>query len=287
MNSFFEQSIAIKGGTSCIIGSTKNGVRWTALAESYLIKKMMSYSKYEKILYIALDRPHNLCLNGLSSDCKLEVLNYQINEMADVLSMISSVKAKMESCEGCGIVVSSFTEICLSVGHVKAMSALRSLIELEAAALILTVHSSLHSPAATAQISKACIATASFVPNDGILSDEVAGEIYTFRKSPTGRISESAELFGLQRFVPSCAVETNSLPAHELLYISRNKHKVDASALDNDDKATASTAGGADKDDGLPTGVGSVAHHAQRLIAFDSTDPEFDDDSDPDADLDL
>jgi len=32
---------------------------------------------------------------------------------------------------------------------------------------------------------------------------------------------------------------------------------------------------------------GPKASHNQRLITFDSTDPEFDEDSDPDADLDL
>lgn len=35
------------------------------------------------------------------------------------------------------------------------------------------------------------------------------------------------------------------------------------------------------------TSNASKVNHNQRLITFDSTDPEFDEDSDPDADLDL
>ena len=37
----------------------------------------------------------------------------------------------------------------------------------------------------------------------------------------------------------------------------------------------------------IPAPVGASAVLNQRLISFDSTDPEFDEDSDPDADLDL
>jgi hypothetical protein len=37
----------------------------------------------------------------------------------------------------------------------------------------------------------------------------------------------------------------------------------------------------------IPAIAGASAILNQRLISFDSTDPEFDEDSDPDADLDL
>lgn len=44
---------------------------------------------------------------------------------------------------------------------------------------------------------------------------------------------------------------------------------------------------GAGKSGAASSGPQAGQNHNQRLITFDSTDPEFDEDSDPDADLDL
>ena len=56
INSFLEQSILIKGGTTCISSSSYKGINWTHLVIDMLISKMVRMDKYEDIIIICLDR---------------------------------------------------------------------------------------------------------------------------------------------------------------------------------------------------------------------------------------
>ena len=104
------------------------------------------------------------------------------------------------------------------------------------------------------------------IPNDGILAPSVTAEIQLIRRSPaTGRVTESLEMFRMQN--------------HQLLpiVVDKKRDPIVSAAADVMPEAIESASSSNKEPTASPL----------RLITFDSTDPEFDEDSDPDADLDL
>lgn len=122
------------------------------------------------------------------------------------------------------------------------------------------------------------------------------------RSATTGKISESVEMFSC-RDALLCPLKPVSSygaeDAEDSVNLSKTSHIALPAPTDSTNSTTTST--GSDKaalSNGPGNGNGNAkgqlqqqqsqqGHHMQRLITFDSTDPEFDEDSDPDADLDL
>lgn len=183
--------------------------------------------------------------------------------------------------------------------------------------VILVVHESLHSPAALAQIQSLASVIVRVVPNSGTLASTVVAEIQTirrydnsnttvlfsknisqmspfyfaFRSAATGKINESTEMFTCRDSLLAPLKPVSSF-ADDADDAAESDSAKDITAL-----PTAEGSSNADKEKeragvakSSAAGGGAAkasASHNQRLITFDSTDPEFDEDSDPDADLDL
>jgi hypothetical protein len=138
-------------------------------------------------------------------------------------------------------------------------------------------------------------------PNDGTFyASVVAAEVHTIRRADvTQKITENSELFVFGPCFPpermSSIGRTNrpSGPSQEptkssstgllLLWplVAPNiSSTTDSSAAQNSPTPTPATASS------IPSSTGSTLA-TKRLITFDRSDPEFDEDDDPDADLDL
>lgn len=215
-----------------------------------------------------------------------------------VAAVFDAIKIKSDSGRMC-LLFHSLSEVILSIGLAQALqliTAFRDLLKsIDGAAttaspssIVFLVNSSLLTTYSIAQIQNAIdnivivvsalswlsmhlyylIASTSKLPNTGVLAPDVATEIQTIRRSPTtGRVTEALEMFGW----------TGSV----LTPIVTKEGKIPRS----DSNATGEGETAAKEDlKPLPPPPQQLN---TRLITFDSTDPEFDEDSDPDADLDL
>ncbi len=178
--------------------------------------------------------------------------------------------------------------------------------------IILVINESLHVPLVLTQIQRFLFTIAKILPNTGTLSNQVVCEIHTIRKSAiTGRVAEGIDMFayvqcGLQSIVISkgdnyyaktgLLSSSTSNPAKNLddfgdaeapvaktstvlmqQEMSKHSELLSSASLEGKDVNNNSD------DSEVPMNGVTM----QRLITFENTDPEFDEDSDPDADLDL
>jgi hypothetical protein len=239
------------------------------------------------------------------------------------LSSLKSLKSNLKKDTTFAIIINSLSELIIHYGVVNTLDyveRLHSLIlDLENnsnPALVVTLHDSYHSDDIISQIQEKFSVNVKIVPNSGILSSEVVAEIQTIRKSnETGKMSENIEMFSFKD--SSLNYLTNSNKNESLdrdLYGNINGNKEDNNdvntfkklkdlKIDNFTRAeipvdATSTISSITKNSSLSAvysktqsaianNSSSINSSNNRLITFDSTDPEFDEDSDPDADLDL
>lgn len=189
--------------------------------------------------------------------------------------------------------------------------------------IICTVHGSLHTRQQLTVLKALADTYCTLTPNSGSLSSSVAVEAHIIRRSTTstggvGRVSEAHELFTFE--TPPVA-ETSKLRQREGLVrqdlvqewipmrlvslpkvgdgMQKNEDGEEAqgerefnygteSVLQTMlDKVITSNNSTASSIHGKQSMTKASVHAAQRLVTFSSTDQEFDEDSDPDADLDL
>jgi hypothetical protein len=117
--------------------------------------------------------------------------------------------------------------------------------------------------------------------------------LYPTVRSGSGKISESTEMFGcaeglLFPLKPGAGAASSAVTS-SVAGAVKDSAPADAvatpPALPSRDSASASGQPAAPASTTTGSTMGVAAN--TRLITFDSTDPEFDEDSDPDADLDL
>jgi len=191
---------------------------------------------------------------------------------------------------GIAVIVYSLSEIILFAGLKKGLDFIGQLIQATPNdsnnSIIFQINSSLHPPAVIARIQQHLDTIAIIVsqphiipcmldhcsfklqlPNSGLLAASVAAEVQTVRRSPSsGRVSEHLEMFFLESGLSILRpISPTSISNH---------HSVTAAEVSKLETKIAV------EQKPLPV-------HNARLICFVSTDPEFDEDSDPDADLDL
>jgi hypothetical protein len=220
------------------------------------------------------------------------------------------------------VFIYSFSEIVLNYGLNASTKFLKSIKAIPTVYnLVATMHSTLHATRSISYMQALFDVTVLVDPNNGTMGDDVMAEIQSVRKSPgTGKVYEDQELFGVR------GVYLYPLKGRKVLE-DEGRHGVagggDSDAvsgvadvlsavniLDNNVKdplkdplkgpLKESTKGSKDGDQAVRDGVQgdkgqgdgntcnrNVGYNVQRLVTFDSTDPEFDEDSDPDNDLDL
>lgn len=181
-------------------------------------------------------------------------------------------------------------------------------------AFVFTVHESLHSQSTLTKIQSLVPIVVKVLPNSGTLSAEVVCEIQTMRKSPnTGKIAEGVEMFGFRkallypllahrdnlissevsaREVSSASGKTPEEPSDTTESDSAKENLLETRLQGMNLNSSSTTGLNATTNSTITTTTAASNNSAPnlataRLITFDSTDPEFDEDSDPDADLDL
>lgn len=160
---------------------------------------------------------------------------------------------------------------------------------------MLIIHETLHSPRILSRIQSFGHTILIIKPNKGTLSQEVATEVHCIRRSPdSGRVSEEIDIFVLSNQIPF----KNVFP---ILPIIRSKesiteidsdsvdiaedHRTVTSALSNIKLQHDSTSNDSTKLPNVP--ISNKPNLFKQLVTFDSTDPDFDEDDDPDNDLDI
>lgn len=282
-----------------------------------MLRQLLSSARYHQVLCVNLDRNSQdlLLLESLavesvdSYEKKLVLLEEHEQFLAgkDILDTTIAMCAEYTSNEhsSYAVVVYSLSEVILLHGIERAMeyidrlsNALFDPINLEAAALegskkmitsiippvlILVLHQSLHTPQIIALVKSMVNTVVHVVPNDGTMAKEVLGEVQTIRRSnKSGKVNESVEMIscreGLLHIFPKVSssgssasfIESSSAGVAEVTSLMP---KAITKPVDNKTLSVQSS---------MISSTGP-----SRLITFDSTDPEFDEDSDPDADLDL
>ena len=173
--------------------------------------------------------------------------------------------------------------------------------------LIAVVHTTLHPPHVLAQLlprrsgghGRDVFSAACFVRgNDGTLASELACEVQVVRVSvATGKVVEDTDYFAARaRSVGGAGsgMLAQGPPVallHPIPQLKKQQHVPAASVTAPTTTTTTTSTAAAvsatsNRSSNINHAAASVAGN-RRLITFDSTDPEFDDDSDPDADLDL
>ena len=212
------------------------------------------------------------------------------------------------------VVLFSLSELLLSSGPtaLRVVDSIRSCaIPGVAVSVVAVIHSTLHPPYLLSRLlpqqqhgqnTGSPFNSAVFVrPNDGTVSDELACEAHVVKVSTvTGKVVEDRDFF-VRRALTVRGDAAGVLAQGPQYSLLAPVVKVMTTQDSNDSAPTAPSATGTtsttfseqtnsnNSNNASASRVTTTTTTAinRRLITFDSTDPEFDDDSDPDADLDL
>jgi hypothetical protein len=309
MNSL-EQLVVLKESSCCVLGNSENGVQWGVLTTDYLLLKLCSGDRYKHIICFNIDRKKSdlFQIEKESRKFRKDVVcqsskdfiiiendpEFYKNGFFDLSLVYEMIKGKilMAHHSSCALFIYSLSEIILNVGVAQTISFMKRLsclvtpptvpkmngnpnsAVIPTCCIIYVLHESLHSPHDLIQLQNAVSVVVRVVPNRGTLSPEVAAEIQTIRKSPnSGKVVECIEL-AVFRDGFLCPL-TNKSSSGDNMNVTQDPgtDNLLEKLLNEGTKVQLKVE---------PTGL-----IAPRLITFDSTDPEFDEDSDPDADLDI
>lgn len=253
-----------------------------------------------------------------AASSKLVVIGRDVSGIFEVNSTLNAIKTTISEWNqqefAYSIVVYSLSELILTLGFRKAVSFVKDLVyyvQTEATnstnatntctpSIVFVVHESLHPPSVIEKLRSLVTIIVKVVPNSGTLSPEVVAEMQTIRKSvTTGKIMECIEMFGYREGL-LYAMKTGGSAAtagdaeNGLEFTEDDAESVvnknDSSTIMNKllvPSGGTPTAGAAVEGTSSSSVAAVAVDTSKRLITFDSTDPEFDEDSDPDADLDL
>lgn len=299
MTSFLEQSVVLKGDSSCIIGSSARGTVWSSLVADFLLAKMLKLEKYQKIICVCLDRKWNdiLSVVPVTDHERMVVINDSNSEnwqsvVKQWKHVVDANKSAENGNKSTVFLLFSISELILRHDLNSTVRIIKEVSKWNCGSFITCLHSTLHSHRTRARIEDAFTSVLYVNPNDGSFSEEVHAEVQTVKKSVnTGKVSEAVELFGLSATAATgTGTGAGDVEGCMRLVCIHRKKFIPESANDTDNVITSSTADTA----GVQTTVQTAAvqihqatQNSKRLVTFDSADPEFDEDSDPDADLDL
>ena len=315
-SSFFEQVAIIKAGSTCIVGSAKDGLQWGLLASDFLLLKALQSSRFSKVLCINLDRnieDLRLIAKLAGREDKLSIISWDYSMDPTELQLNIKNNLNTLTTTDCCVAIFYFSisemvfefglrAVCRLLKDVGVEdSDVKDLKRKNVHCTIGVVHETLHSKA-TLHYLQSLFSTVCIVnPNDGTMSSAVLGQIQCIRKSPqTGKFYESIDFFTHANGVlfPIPPVKDSVLSKYADLdgQMDSTTSTVDVTSVLSEveiHRHTESSAKVTQSSGGSSTvAIGTSSHSIEgfsdkRLIAFDSTDPEFDEDSDPDNDLDL
>ena len=296
-----EVSVLQKLGSTCIISTSHQGFQWNIIASDYLL--VQSINKFDKqITCITFDRSIKDIQRSLINTTadKLNNLHF-INHLAsstldDLLqSLQQDINNKSSNTNSNILFLYSLSEILIWYDLNTVYEFIESLHRIGYQQIITTLNQTLHSSYLINDISTHFSNIIYVLPNDGTLSNDVICQIKSSRRSPkSGKVSEVTELFGKDPLyiIRPLKVTHKSTNMNDIDTSTTTKKPIDTISAVNiltQLSITESTS----KVEGVNTqATTTTTEHVynninKRLITFDSTDPEFDEDSDPDNDLDL
>jgi hypothetical protein len=303
MTSFLEESTLGKSSSSSVIcGNCYKGQNWSrSLLYKLFCGTLQRIDKYDSIVIVSLE--------NLEEEFEIITNTIVVKEESrskvhyfDSFQSFTASPMFLQQRGHYAIFISSLTDWILNANSIEEVGRelynLRKIMgnkyqnSLFQIHLYTTLYTTLHS-FETVQIIQSWFPTVVRVlPNDGIMfSPMIAAEVHTIRRSEgSNKMSEALELF-----IWSSITERTLTPFVMLTPLISNTSAVKDKNLSqiqsNNDNSKV--------DDSAPTKstITSTANNnnsilppkmsQSRLITYDRTDPEFDEDDDPDADLDL
>lgn len=267
MTSQLEQNALLKcDGAFAVVGNAYRNVRWGEKVLDYLLIAALSSSRVSRVLVVASDRDPSTIRGLVPSNVASKLEIQSTFDEHHCIDEWCKLGAALESDQEMIVFLYSFTEVCHRLG---AAAAVHWLCQFNKVAprcklrLGCILHQSLHADQELSYLLANFRVVARVIPNYGTMAEAVAAEVLTIRRSATtGKVTEEVEMLqwnstGLLEPRPSKARVATDVKAPE-------KSEVTAEVS-----------------------VAPLTSAATRLITFDATDPEFDDDEDADADLDL
>lgn len=294
----FEQCTVIKGGACTIIGNDQSSVNWSKCAMDYLLLKSLQNSKYKRVFIVCLDQN----VEDIKSFLKLGCIDSTILETRASIFIEwelfvnewKSVTRSFQDCDGSyfGIFLYSLSELILINGIEYISSSIRpivaqcnyssrstdtaqkSSVQHPTLLFVTNLDYTLHPVSTINYVSSIFPTTVSVKPNDGTLSQSIAAEVQTVRRSlVSSKMFEHIDYFTWKSNMITPVLKVDDNVGHNNQKLSTEEGGENQDELKNTLQSTLID--------------GSVSKINPRLITFDSTDPEFDDDDDPDQDLDL
>eukprot|EP01039_Chlorochromonas_danica_P011379 gene11379-12709_t len=290
--SSLEQLIIQKdqGGGCVILSNAHHNHHWSYGIADYLLKKAYQASRFSKILFLSFDRQQEEIEEVLSSSVKesdklkgtgnvkfITTLPTTLNSNTlheEIFSFLTEDTTTPKA-----IFLYSLSEVSLCYDKVDVWRWCQSLLthcQHHHTLLVTTLHSSLHNEKDRSMWTSLFPTVVKVSPNGGHLSEVIAGEVQVLRRSPTsGKVTEEQEMV---QWVENCL---QPIAVHKEKKSSRS-----GATGGRAEEGTKQEKQGEGLSESLDSKNENEANIA-RFITFDSTDPEFDEDSDPDADLDL
>lgn len=260
-----ETELLAKDGSIGVFGDSSQGEVWDNIVADHFLAKCSTIERLHTVYCIVLDRnPNFIRRSGVD---KLELCSLEAVE-----KLVSDGVPKNSA-----LFVYSLSDVIVFHGMRRGIQILE--LSESFATSVFVIHATLHTIAELTVLKKYIDACVFLHPNDGSMSEEIAIETHTVRRSRTsGKVLERKDLF---RFMYG---SSNPMKVGSLIPISLRKL-----SDENSDARQAEEAPGVLEKPTAPSlqELQPRSSYRSRLITFDSNDPEFDDDSDPDHDLDL
>ena len=260
----FETDVLSKGGLVCIFGCVDKGIQYGNLLNDYLLAKAVENERFEVIFLCVNDRnPHSF-----PSSSKIRIVSPE-----DLFNPCGVESADMEKSI---LFLSSLSEVLLLHKN-KNISFLFSHLRSAFLTSICVIHASLHNSIKLTELKLKSDTSLLIAPNDGSMSAAIAVEIHSIRRSKaTGKVVERKDLFSLRTGEESSSGRPALVPIKgNISRQTREKEEKEVEEGKDDEEST------------ITVRAKKIGAYESRLINFDSNDPEFDDDSDPDHDLDI
>ena len=260
-----EAELLSKDGSIGVFGDASQGETWGNILADHFLAKCSLTERLQTAYCVVLDRNPDFIQHSGVDKLKLCTLE-------DIDKLVAQGVTKHSA-----LFMYSLSDVIVFHGMRRGLRYLE-LSEAFATSLFV-IHSTLHTNAELTVLKKYMHTCVLIYPNDGSMSEEIAIETHTVRRSKTsGKIVERKDLF---RFTYEV---TNPFKIASLIPISHRKlsdvNDAARQAQDSQDVPGEPEAAGLKE-------LQPRSSYRSRLITFDSNDPEFDDDSDPDHDLDL
>jgi len=321
---YFEQSVVTKGGVTCIFaGSNPHALGF--YSSMWLLDRFLENDRFQHVFVLALDRNVSFLNDAKikNTSAKLNKLELIADGGVELfLSKIGSLSAAERKCSAAIVLSGSAFLISSQFNDKKEEKEVESedqsqsarFLDLEylvqcisqLAAGVLDFHASLHKSVLIAKIQNMCTNIVNIVPNNGTLPIEIIATCKTIRTSrgstiaSNRKVTEGEELLirlnsefckGISVLGPLPMASKPIIPTQQSSSSTQSSSTQQASVpivatpvlMEMPTTSTKTS-----QDSGSKKELDRVKPQSNKpLVIFDRSDPEWDEDSDPDGDLDL